>query len=305
MTNSHVHAGAAALALAISVALPLRGEDQADSSSDTQAYRSAEMKHLVEAYRAFQGQGPSRHQVALKREPLHRWNDPTRDFSDGSLWAWGEKGRPIALVAVELYPHPRGIGTGDPTWAFEFVSLSTGALEMDGGAGFDPSYTEAATPGRNLTLRWAPNKAGIELRTIPGAPPPGRSPVVRLAQMRDLVKRFTAREFWNPQTDRRIELRPMPRPIDRYSDPSTGLLDGAIFLFANGTNPEVLLLVEAHEGAEGAAIWRFAVARLTTARAELTLDQKVVWAVPRAALQTPGDVYFTARKRRTARSSER
>jgi len=230
-----------------------------------QAGRLDEMRQTAGAFKAFSIDGGARTAVALVREPLHRWNDPTRAFSDGTLWVWRSAGRPIAAVAVEFYPEK---------WSLEFVSLSTGRVEA-----------------ADDQLRWTPRAAGVEFREIPGAAAPAAGAAERLRQMSDLVKRFSAREFWDV-TGQDYALRLLSHPIDRYADAPSGLVDGAIFIFANGTNPEVLLLIEARRGAGGAMSWSYAAAPLTTAAPTLRLDRKDVWTSPNKYGYLSNESYF-------------
>ena len=72
----------------------------------------------------------------------------------------------------------------------------------------------------------------------------------------------------------------MPRPIDRYADPAKEQVDGAIFVFAHGTNPEVMVLIEAQGTSPKTASWRYAVAPLTVALFDVRLDRRVVCTVP-------------------------
>jgi hypothetical protein len=62
-------------------------------------------------------------------------------------------------------------------------------------------------------------------------------------------------------------LRRFPRPIQEYADEKMGLLQGSIFIFANGTNLEILLLLEAAKS-DDAEQWQFGCAPLSTARLE-------------------------------------
>jgi hypothetical protein len=54
----------------------------------------------------------------------------------------------------------------------------------------------------------------------------------------------------------------MPAPLLRYSSVSDKIIDGALFAFAQGTNPEALVLVEAVESETG-RVWRAAPSRLS------------------------------------------
>ena len=48
--------------------------------------------------------------------------------------------------------------------------------------------------------------------------------------------------------------------------------ESAIFVFAHGTNPEVLLLIEPLEDS-----WQYGLARMTGAETTVILDDRVVW----------------------------
>ncbi len=263
-----------------------------DAKEDARAARLAEMKQIAGSFQAVAIDGNSRTPAALAREPLYRWTDPTRENSDGTLWAWRSSGRPIAVLAVELYPQNQAFGA---VWAMEFTSLSTGPIEVEGGEHFDRTYSDLSPPRADGTLRWAPVKGGITFRELPDAPAPAAGEAERLRQMRDLAKRFSAREFYNINSQN-YTLRLVAHPIDRYTDAASGLVDGAIFAFANGTNPEVLLAIEARRQGKGSPTWSYAAAPLTRAEPTLRLGKQDVWTHPVKAVPTPEDTYFLARK---------
>jgi hypothetical protein len=71
----------------------------------------------------------------------------------------------------------------------------------------------------------------------------------------------------------KCELRLLPQPIDRYTPSSADRADGAIFLLAFGTNPEVALFIES----DGTA-WNYAAGRLSGAcQIRLTIDGVTAW----------------------------
>ena len=255
------------------------------------AERLDEMKQIAVSFQAVAIDGDLRKPAVLAGEPLYRWNDPTREFSDGTLWFWRYANRPIAVVAIELYPQNSAFGT---VWALEFTSLSTRLVEVEGGEHFDIAYSDLYPPRPDGRLRWAPEKGGIELHDIADAPAPASTEAERLRQMKELVRRFSARELFQ---SREYSLRLISRPIDRYADPASGLLDGEIFIYANGTNPEVLLMIEARRRDGGFPSWSYAAAPL--ARAELTvrLDRQDVWNFKSKKVPSPADSYFLARRR--------
>ena len=146
-------------------------EHEPVAPAGARAARAAEMKTIAESLSVTRGEGSKKRPVALRGEPLLRWNDPTRNFSDASLWAWRDTGRPLAVVALELYPHSEQ-NTGGLSWAFEFISLAAEPIEFQGGPG--TSEAEAIKFNQVLegSIHWAPSKPGITFRDIPGAPRP-------------------------------------------------------------------------------------------------------------------------------------
>ncbi|MDR3636299.1 MAG: hypothetical protein P4L84_21025 [Isosphaeraceae bacterium] len=263
--------------------------------ADERAARSQEMKELVMPLRASKVENGGRVPGELSREPLLRWSDPTRENSDGSLWAFGISGRPIAIVAVEFYPNHR-LGEA---WAHEFVSLSTGPIEVDGGTGFEVTgVRSSSTPGHFL---WTPKEPGVTFRDIPDASSPGTTEAKRLRQMKELAERFSATEYYEA-IKQTYSLRLSPHPIHRYHDAAAGVVDGAIFEVAHGTNPEVLLLIEAQ--ARDTTAWCWAAARFSSAELTLSLDRKPVWTVPTTQGGTATETYAAAIKLRVAATAE-
>jgi hypothetical protein len=219
-----------------------------DAAEKARQANLQEMRRRAEALKLEVGEVKTR-QIKLRGEPLLRFDDPTRAFADGTLWAWVEQGRPLALVSVERY---------EKLWAYELISLTTEPLTLK-------------TP---LGQTWQPSEAPFKEKALPEARL-GATASARRQQARQLARDFEMAEYPGPDETRTV-LRLIPRPIYEYADEKTGLLHGSMFVFANGTNPEVLLLLEATktDGAEG---WRFACAPLSTARLEAKLGERVEW----------------------------
>jgi hypothetical protein len=268
-------------------------QDNPRGKDDERAGRLEEMRRLVRPFRAYKIEQGQRVAVPLRPEPLQRWNDPTRAFSDASLWVWGMTGRPVAAVAVELYP---ASGKKGERWAHEFVSLAGGPIEVEGGQGIEYSPT-VPVPRSDGSLWWAPRRPGIELREIPGAPVPALVEADRLRQLKSLAQRFSGHEFYD-RTQQTYVLRLLPHPVLRYADAGGNLVDGAVFLFAHGTNPEILLLIEAQGRAPGSATWRFGLAQLSRADLTVRLDQKDVWTRSVSPQRSTEDPYFVVQTAR-------
>jgi len=69
----------------------------------------------------------------------------------------------------------------------------------------------------------------------------------------------------------------MDQPLHRFADPDHGLVDGALFSFAAGTNPEVLLLLECRQERSGELAWHYGCARMSSANCEAKIGDTIVW----------------------------
>jgi hypothetical protein len=82
------------------------------------------------------------------------------------------------------------------------------------------------------------------------------------------------------------ELRPLARPLHEYSSPRHGVLQGVLCGFAaNGTNPDVIVALEAvrpAEGKDGPNSWRYGVVGMTSGRISVKLDGAEVFTRPYA-----------------------
>ena len=92
------------------------------------------------------------------------------------------------------------------------------------------------------------------MQRVPNGPPPGATPAARLLQFKRLTKRFSARI--QNGLDNRDQMRLMPTPICRYEGGQPGLIEGAVFGYTMGTNPDVLLVLELHRVKDGDNEWR-------------------------------------------------
>lgn len=105
--------------------------------------------------------------------------------------------------------------------------------------------------------------------------------------MKDLARRFSCRLTGDADGE---QLRLLPRPLYRYQTNRDNLIDGALFAFVQGTDPEVVLVLEATRR-DKRSEWRYALTRLSMATLEADLDGKSMWAVPADSGAT-GKVWF-------------
>lgn len=207
--------------------------------------------------------GSKEEQVEVIDHPLLTYGDAARLNENGTLWAWGRRGRPLAIM--EVYQ-----GQNDNRRWVHAVTLTSADLIVATGQ-----------PG----WRWTPKQPAISPQPVPKIETLAAKESLRLRQMKEIAGRFTAHEYWDPNNSR-FELRLLVQPVHRYAQPSAKLHDGAVFVFAHGTNPEILLLIEALGESPETSQWNFSAARLGSAELHLLLDSQEVWKQPR----TPGVV---------------
>lgn len=193
----------------------------------------------------------------LEAAALFRYDDLTRGYLDGTVWRLGAKGRPRAIVTTELAPRYNG----RPCVVYDFLSFSDTPFRA----------SSADVPG------WSPPESAVRMQPLPGGPAPAAAESKRLSQFKQVAERFSATQDVEGQ---RLKLRLLPRPIDRYRPSDHDRADGAIFVFASGRMPGMVLLLET----DGTA-WSYGVGRLShPSELAVLLDGNVVWQQPEAQL---------------------
>ena len=183
----------------------------------------------------------SKEPCKLREEPIFKWSNPVSG-AKGAVFVWTSDGRPIALAKCHLNSR-------------NSYHLETAISISDN----RPRMSEAGQ------VTWEPAEPGVKFETLEDLGAPAATEALRLAQMRRAVREFRFVDKWGEDaktTGSEWELRLMPTPLLRYSSASEKIIDGALFAFVQGTNPEALVLVEAVETANG-RVWRAAPSRLT------------------------------------------
>jgi hypothetical protein len=194
-------------------------------------------------------------ELELRREPIMRWTSDN-DYN-GEVFVWTHHGAAAFVGCIFSGPQ----GPTKRSIMHEFHSLVPHSLYA----------------GKQGGSRWLPQEPGIKPEPVPDAPAPATNPARRLAQMRELTRRFTSQV---QRENSKWEMRLLPQPIYRYeiSDEKSVVVDGAIFCFVwtAGTDPEALLVLEARRTDKGVQ-WYYAAARFTNCEAWLQYRGKQVW----------------------------
>ena len=244
------------------VALALASIGSADDSPDVEdsQAQTKELNEVIERSIDWYEVLPSADaKTPLRPQPVLRWRNVARgQVGEAMMVIWCDHGRPSAMASI--FPWE-----GMLQHEFGLLSRSAELVTRDKGA-----------------VVWSPNTPGIKFEDFPDAPEPSDSATARLRQMKSLAERFQATMTgWKGDNSDREELRLLPRPLYRYDLKDSkvdhpDLEDGALMGFVMGTDPEVVLVLEA-VSRNRRSVWQYAFARATSGGLEAKLDGRVVW----------------------------
>ena len=198
--------------------------------------------------------------LKLHEESLFHWGNPARNGEDGAVFVWMLDGRPEVIGSVFTYRLKNTIRR-----KHEYHSLAAGPLT-------------AEYQGQRV---WAPTAPGVTFQPVPDAPEPAATARLRLTQMKAIARDFSARMI--DAEGQKFDLRLIAQPLMRYEPKSKEIIDGALFSFSLGTDPEAILLLEARTGpgraAAGPPVWQYAFARFHYVSLTASFKNKDVWHV--------------------------
>jgi hypothetical protein len=220
------------------------------------------MKFMIQALEKYEAEYPGDPPQISRLHPklLLRWSNPLTTIRDGALVVYTRGGRPD--VVCEFHIHN----------------------ESKFGHEFSPIRYEAMKLKRGEQTVFAADNGWFKFQDLPDAPRPADKAAQRLSQMRQIAERFTVVDLFGRDGDelQHYVLRLMPQPVYRYEE-ADEKVDGAMFVFAQGTNPEAVVLVEAiGEGKQ--ARWRYGFAPTTMYEVTAHVggeEGPVVWTKPR------------------------
>jgi hypothetical protein len=263
MKTTSIQRALLAITLVVGGAIaPVKGDEQTERRR-TQLL--AEMQSLAQQTKvSYVGRTV---QLKLAEKPVFRYDDQPRRFIDATIWVWTDKGRPMAFQKVEAVEYG-DLAAPDSRWQFCFTSTS-------------PDLVVVQWP-ENRTFRSV--EPGIAFAPLSAAPAVAEGNIQRKRQARDLARKFSGRIVTSPKANTTQEMRLLTTPIFEYTDPETNAFRGAVFgLSTNGTNPDVLLVLEAREvkvrAGEERLAWHFAPARMTCCEVTVAFADTKVWQV--------------------------
>ncbi|WP_149499249.1 hypothetical protein [Roseiconus lacunae] len=253
MNRSYLNAAMLLLMMAVgyesvSAAEPLT-TDESPSMNESAARRLKYMQESGQSYRVSDADGKP---IRFVSSPALRWTNPVSGVNDGGLFFWEDaNGRPVAAAQIFLIPKT------ERKWLHEFQSLADQPMTFK-------------HQGR---IVWSPKQAGVEFKSVDGIDAPRSSPGARLIQMRRITQRFTVDDDFEGETENRLRL--MSTPLARYSSP--GVIDGALFVYSHGTDPELFVMIEARKQTSGEAAWFVALAPMTAYALKVQMDDQPYW----------------------------
>jgi hypothetical protein len=194
----------------------------------------------------------------LHPKSLLRWSNPLTVVKDGGLVVFTRGGRPDVVVELQLH--------NEQALIHEFSPILYNGMEL-------------RRDGRTV---YKSDHGWFKFQDLADAPRPADKPVQRLAQMRKLAERFTVIDNFGYENPQPYNLRLMPTPVYRYEE-ADEKVDGGMFVFAQGTNPEAVLLLEARTVGDKLG-WRYGFAPTTIYELTAHLggeEDPVVWSKPR------------------------
>ena len=106
--------------------------------------------------------------LPLRPDPLLRYSNPLTHVVDGTLWRWGDRGRPAAVLKLGF----RGPTPGRRVWDFKVSALSPKTIEVEFGNG----RRWSSRPPGELQPRAVPDAPGLAGSPAHASPRPGPLP---------------------------------------------------------------------------------------------------------------------------------
>jgi hypothetical protein len=232
-------------------------EASSDEESDASKYAEASAKRAnatkVELVKA------SDTKVEMQPKAVFHYDDQPRRILDGRLWLWKSKGRPVAMQKVEYITSMEA-----PAWTHCLSSFSSDPIRV-------------TWPNRPA---FTTNKPGIEYVKPPELPAVAKTPAQIRQQSKRIAERITAKIESLPGHEGIETMRLLTRAITEFEAVDEGVKFGVIYGFAaNGTNPDMFVVIEAMDGAPSGSPWKVGFVRMTSGGLDVSMDDTKIWSV--------------------------
>ena len=229
--------------------------------------RKARVDFLVEAIKHFNVRvGEGLEESKLHPKPLLVWNNPVSGTRIGIMAMFTRNDRPD-VIAQFSFINPTSVIN-------EFHNTFGPALEMK----------------REDSVVWTPQESSTKWTDRPDADNGAGTDQKRLVQMRRIAESFVVEDNFGWDKKELHQLRLLPTPVYRYEHPNDEVVDGAVFVYALGTDPEAVLMLECvqkpaakeaatDKEAEKELTWRYAFGPMSIYPLTAKLNEKVVWEI--------------------------
>lgn len=187
--------------------------------------------------------------MTLRKNPLLRYGDETRDIKDSTLWVWMNGDVPSVFQKIEVNEWP-----GNPSWTWCFANATSDAVRCE----------------------WRNIANGRTAQPVASSPVPGK----QKTEGNETTWKFTARQinrqFTATAALEKNVLRPMPHPLLEFSAEEENIPYGAVFAYATGTNPDFLLILQLEKTAD-TMLWTYRPIHMTSVHVTLNHNDIQVW----------------------------
>jgi hypothetical protein len=247
------------LELAVQAQEPPLKEASADQAAESQETAAKEVQKF-----GFTFAHGDKAKLKLRETPVLRYTNPLRGDVHSALYIWTHEGRPEVIAAVNSWYAPR-----------PYLGLAATSLSLDKVVG--------TRDGQEI---WRPRGPGLVFRPVPDASSPAETPAQRLRQMGTLAQQFSAEFKREASYKEGGPLRLMIRPLYRYEVTKGDVQDGALYALADGTSPQLNLLIESRATKDGYQ-WQYAMGPNNSVEYHVFHHDREVWHLPQVAPPWP------------------
>ena len=197
---------------------------------------------------------------------IFRHTQTVRGDDIGAVYLWKEKnGRPAIIGVIFAWSQGRNRQVNH-----EFHSLYRKGVAMD-------------LPDKK---KWTTEQPGLDWKPFPKSDAPALTDLKRKLQAKAMSRRVSANA--TDPTKARWELRLVPTAIYEYAVPEEGIDYGAVFSLCQGTDTELLVVLEARRDASGKSEWQYAFASFTDYELAVSIDEEETWRSPDGTIAENG-----------------